>query len=85
MGKEKERKEEEEEKGEEDDEKEEKTKDEKRVRRGGEGRERGRGAARWRMGRHIENVSVTITSLVYTTHSFYTLDLQCRFRVDRSQ
>ena len=63
------REKEEEEKGEEDDEKE-KTKDEKRVRRGSEGRERGRGAATWRMGRHIENVSVTITSLVYTTHSF---------------
>ena len=54
-GKRKREKEEEEEKGEEDDEKE-KTKDRKRVRRGGEGREEGRGA-RWRLGRHIENVS----------------------------
>ena len=46
IGKRKREKEEEEEKGEEDDEKE-KTKDRKQVRRG----------ARWRLGRHIENVS----------------------------
>ena len=46
--------------------------DAKIIWRGGEGRERGRGAS-WRLGRHIENVSFTITSLVYTTHSFYTL------------
>ena len=36
---------------------------EKRIRRGGEGREGGKGA-RWRMRRHIQNVSVTITSLI---------------------
>ena len=51
LGKEKERKEEEEEKGEEDDEK---TKNEL----GGEVKEqRGGREARWRLGRHIENVS----------------------------
>ena len=70
IGKRKQEKEEEEEKGEEGDEKEEKTKDGKRVRRGGERRKRGRGAARWRVGRHVENVSVTITTFIYTTQSF---------------
>ena len=53
------------------------TETDKRVRRGGEGRERGRGGRQgWRMGRHVENVSVTITNLVYTTLIFiYNLDL----------
>ena len=48
-----------------------------RVKRGGEERERGRGGRLgWRMGRHIENVSGTITNLVYTTVIFiYNLDL----------
>ena len=55
------------------------TETDKRVRRGGEGRERGRGGRPgWRMGRHIENVSVTITNLVYTTVFFiYNLDFVC--------
>ena len=53
------------------------TETDKRVRRGGEGRERGRGGRPgWRMGRHVENVSVAITNLVYTTLIFiYNLDL----------
>ena len=50
------RKREEKEEEKEEDEKEEDPEAAKRVRRGGDGRERGRGA-RWRMGRHVENVS----------------------------
>ena len=44
------------------------TETDKRARRGGR--------PGWRMGRHFENVSVTITTLVYTTVIFiYNLDL----------
>ena len=62
----------EEEKEEEKEEEEKETEAAKRIRRGGEGRERGRGA-RWRTGRHIENVSVTITSLVLYNTVIFTI------------